>query len=377
MIASKETALLTFAALFLSAILLSLRGVSPLILWRLHGKAAGIAVLVAVMVAALFISNFFAHPAALWDYLRSYVAWVNRAQATDFHRHPWHYYLVLLLGPHRQRGGFFYSEAIIFFLAIIGVLKGFRRQAPSPLPPPPKKGKGEKEAVVSSYSPSPFLGRGGRGEGGAATSNTAFIRFLSLYTLLLTAIYSAIPYKTPWCVLSFLTGYCLLAGVGTAALWDGIRSKIGRGILVVLLSAAIAHLGWQAYRASFVAFADPRNPYVYSPTAPEVEELAEQIIALAKTSPDGDRMIINVYSIDEYYWPLPWYLRRFPNVGYWTKTPADAPLILASPQFDEELTRRLKNTHIMTGFYGLRPGVLLQLWVRDDFWQRFLKSPPK
>ncbi len=44
--------------------------------------------------------------------------------------------------------------------------------------------------------------------------NRNFIRFLALYTIILTVIYSAISYKTPWCLLSFWNGMILLAGVG-------------------------------------------------------------------------------------------------------------------------------------------------------------------
>ena len=48
--------------------------------------------------------------------------------------------------------------------------------------------------------------------------------FLALYTILLTAIYSAISYKTPWCLLSFFHGMILLAGIGAAALVEFFRA---------------------------------------------------------------------------------------------------------------------------------------------------------
>ena len=41
--------------------------------------------------------------------------------------------------------------------------------------------------------------------------------------------------------------------------------------------------------------------------------------------------------------------------------------------FDAALTERLDETHLMTGFYGLRPGVLAQLWVRMDVWEAHLR----
>ena len=340
MLASKETAVLTFAAALIAVVVS--RVIPALGPWNWsHTRNTFISLVIVLGVAALFLSGLGSNPTGPLDYMRSYLAWLHRAQGTDLHRQPWHYYLYLLFGPHWQRGGTFYSEGMILLLAIIGIIASWLNRTWTPSLP------------------------------------ALFVRFLTLYTVALTVIYSLIPYKTPWCLLSFHTGFCLLAGVGAMALWRWARHPAARVIVALLLLIGIAHLGWQAYRTSFVAFADPRNPYVYSPTAPEVDELAERIAALARAHPDGDKMAIKVFSVDGYYWPLPWYLRRYPNIGYWTqKLPADAdaPVILASPTFDNELTRRLNATHLMTGFYGLRSGVLLQLWVRLDLWERFIKA---
>jgi hypothetical protein len=191
------------------------------------------------------------------------------------------------------------------------------------------------------------------------------------------AVYSAIPYKTPWCVLTFLSGLILLAGVGAITLVGLIPGKSAKAIVAILLTSGLGHLGWQAYCASYVYFADSRNPYVYAQTLPEARQLAGKIEALAHAYPQGEHMVIQVLSSDGYYWPLPWYLRRFPNVGYWTghlPEDLDAPVILASPEFDEALTRRLDATHLMTGYFGLRPGALMQLWVRLDLWRAYLKE---
>jgi len=63
-------------------------------------------------------------------------------------------------------------------------------------------------------------------------------------------------------------------------------------------------------------------------------------------------------------WPLPWYLRSYPRVGYWQpgQNPGRADLYLTSP----EAWPSLKN--LLTGwrpeYFGVRPGVLLILWTR-------------
>jgi len=50
-----------------------------------------------------------------------------------------------------------------------------------------------------------------------------------------------------------------------------------------------------------------------------------------------------------------------------------APLVICSPGFDRALTERLDATHLMTGYYGVRPNVLAMLWVRMDVWEAHLR----
>ena len=96
---------------------------------------------------------------------------------------------------------------------------------------------------------------------------------------------------------------------------------------------------------------------------------------LAEASPDGAEVSLLVIWTDAYYWPLPWYLRGFGNLQLWTELPADpsAPLVVSSPRYDAALTERLDETHLMTGYYGLRPQELVQLWVRLDLWEAHLE----
>ena len=61
-----------------------------------------------------------------------------------------------------------------------------------------------------------------------AGANASFVRFLAIYTFVLTALYSLISYKTPWCVLSFWHGMILLAGVGAVVLWLALGAWAAR-----------------------------------------------------------------------------------------------------------------------------------------------------
>ena len=120
---------------------------------------------------------------------------------------------------------------------------------------------------------------------------------------------------------------------------------------------------------------DPRNPYVYAQTVDDVLRLADDLQQLAQATEGKQPCSLKVIWNDPYYWPLPWYLRRWERVGYWTRIPEqlDDGVVISAPQLDAVLTERLKDTHLMTGYYGVRPGVMAQLWVRMDVWQDHLR----
>jgi uncharacterized protein (TIGR03663 family) len=353
MVASKETAVFAFVAagialglttLWTRRILAQPLDLRPL--W--NRKHAALFCGVALLVACLFLSGFLTNPRGPLDYLRAYTPWLNRAHGTDMHKHPWYYYLRMLIWW-REGGGAVWSEGLIVGLAIVG--------APVSLLPQARLPRRLRERFDQE-------------------GNRTFARFLAFYTLLLTIIYSLIPYKTPWCVLSFLSGMILLAGIGAATLIDLMPGRAAKAAILLLLLAGCAQLGWLSYRTSYVAFTDPHNPYVYAQPVPDLETLAQSLDDLAQASPQHHQMVIMVYWVDDYYWPLPWYLRRFSvdSIGYDHTVHKDvnASVVLASPEFDEELQKLLNDTHLMHGYFGVRSGVLGEEWVRLDLWQKHI-----
>src|SRR6185437_13330055 len=105
------------------------------------------------------------------------------------------------------------SEVVIFVLALVGMLAGFWRK-------------------------------------GVNEWNSSFVRFLSFFTITLTAIYSILPYKTPWCLLSFWLGFSLLAGVGASVLITAARFQWARVVTCLALATGAAQLGAQAWQSS-------------------------------------------------------------------------------------------------------------------------------
>jgi hypothetical protein len=189
------------------------------------------------------------------------------------------------------------------------------------------------------------------------------------------ALFSAIPYKTPWNVLPFHAASIVAAGVGVAALARAWTWRGANVVLVAVVAVGSVHLGWQAWRASVVYAADPRNPYVYSQTVPDAVRMAGRIRALAALHPDGGGMLVQVVAPPHEQWPLPWYLRTMPHVGYWTavgEVPAlNAPVIVASMGNTEALDAALGERYV-SEFFGVRPEVLVTLYIERALWDRFL-----
>jgi predicted membrane-bound mannosyltransferase len=284
-------------------------------------------------VAAVLFTSFFTNASGLLDSVRTYQPWLHRAEGASPHIHAWYFYLHRLLIFHPDNGPV-WTEALLLVLGLVAAWAGFARK---------------------------------RLDGASA----GLVRFLTLYTLLLTAIYSLVAYKTPWCLLNFWHGMLLLAGVGAAVLLRGIRQRSVYWCVSLLLAAGAGHLTWQAWQLDTTYAADQRNPYVYAQTSPDVLDLLSLVEKLAALSPEGDRMIIQVAAADGDYWPLPWYLRRFQQVGWWEHLPADtrASVLIVSPGFSAGIDQA--QAHQM-GIFGLRPRVFLELYVRDELWQRWM-----
>jgi uncharacterized protein (TIGR03663 family) len=291
----------------------------------------------AAAIVVLFYSSFFTAPASLLEPLRGAGTYVNRGLEPSAHAHPWHYYVGLL--AYSSSGGLTWSEGSVLVLALCGIWTAWR------------------------------------GNGEAIEGRIFWTRYLSGYAILTTVIFSALPYKTPWNILPFYAGILVVAGIGFSWLARATPSSLGRAALTSVVAVASLHLGWQAWRASVTYAADPRNPYVYAQTVPDAVRMASRIRDLAALDSHGAAMQVSVIASPYEQWPLPWYLRAMPNVGYWTDTgdpvARQAPVIVSSMDHAAALDTALGDRYV-SEFYGLRPNVLLSLYVERDLWNRFL-----
>ena len=159
---------------------------------------------------------------------------------------------------------------------------------------------------------------------------------------------------------------------GAAWLVRRASCRFLRLVLVLLLLAGAGHLAWQAVLANGPYAADHRNPYNYAQTSRDLLRLVQQVEALAQVHPQGRQMLVKVMTSEGDCWPLPWYLRNLKPVGWWDHVPADpyAPVMVVSAQFHAALDE--KGTHVMAGYFELRPRVFLELYVDLELWRAYL-----
>jgi predicted membrane-bound mannosyltransferase len=156
------------------------------------------------------------------------------------------------------------------------------------------------------------------------------------------------------------------------------KSPPVRAVVFLIIAAGFVHLSAQARRANWVYAANPRNPYVYAQTSQGFLKLVRRVEELAAIHPDREKMFIQVIAGVYETWPLPWCLRRFGRVGYWTSAdeagrPGEAAVIIT----DTEQAGRLEsilNPSFQSEYYELRPSVFLLLHIRGDLWDEYLKS---
>lgn len=298
----------------------------------LHAVAAFAA---AALPAFVLFSGFLRNPRGMLDSLTAFTIYFQRGVDAGPHVHPFSFYLRALGWTSGE--GVVFTEALVLVLAVVGLVHAI-----------------------------------------AVRKTSFWPLYIALYAVAMTVIFSAIRYKTPWNLLPFYIAIVLTAGVGAAAIVTRARPAALRAVVIVLIAAAAWQLGSQSVRANFRYPADPRNPYVYAHTSTDFLKLAARVHDLAPHHPDGRAMLIKVVAGPYEQWPFPWYARQFPHVGYWSRADEagaldDAAVVVASEENAAAVEAALGDRYI-SEYYGLRPGVLLTLYIERGLWDRFLAS---
>lgn len=184
--------------------------------------------------------------------------------------------------------------------------------------------------------------------------------FLLAYGLVMLLVYCLIPYKTPWLALNFWLPLALLAGMAVEWAWLGLPQFQIRTAVLLLLAGLGFLLARDTRLRVFSAPADENNPYAYAHTVEDLLGLPPRLEQLVKQEKLTDPRIA-VVAADP--WPLPWYLRKYSQVGYWQPGQATgrADFFITTPEASEKMADQLKG--LRPEFFGVRPEVLIILWT--------------
>ncbi len=330
MFATKETfaiSMLAWGAAAAGVYLIETRGKIHLRpIWQTCGRDVLIAGVLALAVGFGFYTQGFREWQGAVDAVRTYFIYETVAG----HDKPIQWYAQLMIWP-EARGGFRWGETTLALVALAAI--GFSC-VPRSMP---------RHSIVA-------------------------VRFLALSALFHGLIYSLISYKTPWLMVLPWAHVALLAAF---AVQHPFREKraIHIGVAVLMLVVAGMQFG-QAHRSSFRFASDSRNPYAYPASSTDLATLEDWITSIDAAADFQSIEPILVVGAD--YWPLPWYLRRHQHVGYYQAPPEHIerlPLVFDLAGIED----RMISTHTPIP-RGLRDGLPVTAWVRNDFWDAYLDA---
>ncbi|MBZ5533492.1 MAG: TIGR03663 family protein [Acidobacteriia bacterium] len=273
---------------------------------RLYLTAAIVFVAVWVLLYSSFFMNF---PKGVEDSISTFRTWFHTGQQRD-HMHPWSTYFTWM----------WLEDGPILVLGAIGV-------------------------VVALFR-----------------ATNRFAVFTAFWAMGILAAYSLVPYKTPWLALSILLPLIIVAGYALGQCSRGWQRAAA-------MMALAASCGWSAYQAidlSFFSYDDDvRHPYVYAHTKRDFLGLVDDVESIAAHTRQGKQIGITIMAPE--HWPLPWYLRDYPNAGYWGQVVTNnvQPIIIAYDTQIAEVNRLFGDKYRIISSHYLR-GNQLVLYLRND-----------
>lgn len=342
--ASKETFIITAFSSAVSFFILRFINRKALSRFSISWKPLLIFFSTFIFISILFFTSFFSNPRGALDSILTFANYFSKAGSNAEHIQPFYYYFSLV--SFRIVDEVLFSELPIIIFFIFGLVRAFSN-----------------------------TNKNSRG--------IQFIRFLSIFTVIMTVIYSAIPYKTPWTMMSFWQGMILIAAFGFAEL----LKFIPKANWFLLLSLIGIFMFVQSYYNSIVYSSNPQNPFVYSHAGNDVKTIEPFLTKVAAVQSEYTNIPIYVASLKSDYWPLPWYLRKFKNTSWNDRIDSNVykfPILIASPEFEGELIETIYTkapaghvnlyVPLFDKYMEIRPGKEIRGYIRKDYFDNYYNA---
>jgi hypothetical protein len=134
-----------------------------------------------------------------------------------------------------------------------------------------------------------------------------------------------------------------------------------------------AQAAWKSYDLNLVRYDNPKERYVYVQTLRDYHKFIDPILKKAEMDPASGHAMSGVVLLSSYF-PIPWVLGDFPNIGYYTSKDnwpekLDADFIAVDADKAPEVEKRLKDRYFTADFL-LRDGMdECRAYFRDNTFQ--------
>lgn len=206
--------------------------------------------------------------------------------------------------------------------------------------------------------------------------------FLFLYSMLLIIFYSAIPYKTPWCLIHMGLPFVMLGGYGLSKALDPDNvAPLIRGHIIVFLVIAFVPYSYFSWKINFRQYDNDDYKIIYVQTDRAFENMFDLVNLLAENSGQGHDMRIAVINAKN---PARFYLKEYCCTDYHSDAPdhiLDHPVIIAhsddhklEEKHVDQTWEKLDGEYIRINSYPVWPGTFNNLIVKKDFYKAYAKG---
>jgi len=155
----------------------------------------------------------------------------------------------------------------------------------------------------------------------------------------------------------------------------------------VLAAVGFVHLGYLAYLNTFRYSTDPGNPYVHTHPREDFYKINEEVRNLLEQS--EEYLTVQVIFTDHEYWPLPWYFRDLPQIGYHSQPSFDiagSDIIIADIRQEQKLVELMYQKRppgerdlylpVLDIPAELRPAAAIQIYIKANIWTQMTSKYP-
>lgn len=300
--------------------------------WLHDRRGSRIALVLLVGLLVVLFTSFFTHPQGVVKFFQAFFGWGKTGVEGQGHEKIWTYWMAELLWPYYKP---------LLFVGLPGLIV-------------------------------------------ASLRRDAFAVFTLGWFVLALAAYSAIPYKTPWCVISFTGPLFIGVGVAVAELtrWASALSAPAARVALVgvpLLAGAYPAVSWaqESWRIQAEEYDVDAHAFIYVQNLREWMDMVSDVDGLMTTAQKTKGKAPSIWMVKARN-PLRYYVEGIadakgsPNWDEKAKKEAKkADIVMAQKSSARDVAQVMKGLPYVHRYYHERPGHGFEVYVKKDLWEAF------